>query len=1150
MEISSRCIENDPYALPVQSLHDELLALRAKFEELSQENNKLKQEKEELERMKMEVDQERTKLIQEREEVNQRRLEIGRERMAVDRERTELKQQRMKIEKKLSIILQETASLPKSFLDKVRTQIEADFTQIDHMYGASLANQELRTERLLEESGMFAGHEVGTNGQVIHGNRQPEKLAEGSTSTANTQGESNMHEDQDITMAEQDCGAVGRSGHIHEQDDSTASLVTPLVSPQIIPEGGFANEQQTVNDYYADRPIEVANGHQSRETCRSGTPWKEVEIINTTDSRISGVAEEQVRSSNFNIATSIVFQCLQSRFDALEARLNSEYGLLMADRQCTNEIHARQDETLLASSPPAYGLSSPSEASLIVENDLRDASKRSSSEDNPRLWSEPWQTASVTFPASSAPSTPTPLQMDVPNAGINTRSASSSPLSSVPSNCISEVPPSSSRSDAGGPQEVTPSSRDLLLTPVGSATAADLSARQRRQSSRIRPRGNSELEVDSHTFLADDRLNETPFAVDSPALNEDERSASTPKKRLGGNKKNKHGRQRVGQRSARPSSNQLSKNVFVHVSQSPEEVIRASYIEFGLRGDEGHLAFLQDHCALPNLIEVYMGSTAHSRSRLTESTMGNLKVKVEDLLTFFPGPSDHDADQQNVTFIRFLCNLASDNPHTNSLVGVMRTLNAHSAAREDEKNMLSFFSLSILVLAKLTDNQVQFTEAMDYFDEGRDAKLSAQKEKYFYEILNACRCLHFMLGTLSDQAVEKCLDDAQRGNPQAARTPAFYDAMPTPDSRAANTPNIRRAALTGKKRSRSAVQEAHEQRSPEKRRRLSTTVSEAGSVASDAPSDLHESHECGTVSPCTQNLTKALADELQREKKSIWTEQDPLAALNSELCPADSLYQLASKGMFDGNIINTVAVLGNSAPAKMCFLSSFVWDNIRLRKYGTVKRWMEKVGRNKTLWVLPVYDMDQWMAVKLDWEAMSMEIYDPRENSLSGQPQKVLSRIKKWAEQIRNVSGQWRLQSAPGPRQSPSELSQTNAGVYVACVLRIWLQGNDASSRSLEDIVAFKLEMLELLRSGPRMEEYHEASDTSSESAGDDVGLVLPRMEPLSTCSDQERPNPRPQSPDETTSTRPQQTTFGEKSHSVQRELGTGRAWPTSPASE
>ncbi|KAK6417837.1 hypothetical protein LTR95_017270, partial [Oleoguttula sp. CCFEE 5521] len=205
--------------------------------------------------------------------------------------------------------------------------------------------------------------------------------------------------------------------------------------------------------------------------------------------------------------------------------------------------------------------------------------------------------------------------------------------------------------------------------------------------------------------------------------------------------------------------------------------------------------------------------------------MRNLKVKVEDLLTFFPGPGDHDADQQNVTFIRFLCNLASENPHTNSLVGVMRTLNAHSAAREDEKNMLSFFSLSILVLAKLTDNQVQFTEAMDYFDEGRDAKLSAQKEKYFYEILNA-----------------------------SARTPAFYDAMPTPDSRAANTPNIRRAALTGKKRPRSAVQEAHEQRSPEKRRRLSTTVSEAGSLASDAPSDLHESHERGMVSPCTQNL--------------------------------------------------------------------------------------------------------------------------------------------------------------------------------------------------------------------------------------------------------------------------------------------------------
>ncbi|KAK6406030.1 hypothetical protein LTR95_018706, partial [Oleoguttula sp. CCFEE 5521] len=117
--------------------------------------------------------------------------------------------------------------------------------------------------------------------------------------------------------------------------------------------------------------------------------------------------------------------------------------------------------------------------------------------------------------------------------------------------------------------------------------------------------------------------------------------------------------------------------------------------------------------------------------------MRNLQVKVDDLLTFFPGPGDHDADQQNVTFIRFLCKLVSDNPHTNSLVGVMRTLNAHSAAKEDEKNMLSFFSLSVLVLAKLTDNQVQFTEAMDYFDEGRDAKLSARKEKYFYEVLNA-----------------------------------------------------------------------------------------------------------------------------------------------------------------------------------------------------------------------------------------------------------------------------------------------------------------------------------------------------------------------------------------------------------------------------
>ncbi|KAK4551500.1 hypothetical protein LTR86_011141 [Recurvomyces mirabilis] len=105
------------------------------------------------------------------------------------------------------------------------------------------------------------------------------------------------------------------------------------------------------------------------------------------------------------------------------------------------------------------------------------------------------------------------------------------------------------------------------------------------------------------------------------------------------------------------------------------------------------------------------------------------------------------------------------------------------------------------------------------------------------------------------------------------------------------------------------------------------------------------------------------------------------------------------------------------------------------------------------------------MAVRIHWVQRLIQHYDPMYQGATARSRLTLKHVERWARHCDGGQSVWRLEKFDGPFQAKDDY--VNCGVYVTWVLRHWIRGNDLVAASLTCPLAFKMEILRLLRTSP-----------------------------------------------------------------------------------
>ena len=95
---------------------------------------------------------------------------------------------------------------------------------------------------------------------------------------------------------------------------------------------------------------------------------------------------------------------------------------------------------------------------------------------------------------------------------------------------------------------------------------------------------------------------------------------------------------------------------------------------------------------------------------------------------------------------------------------------------------------------------------------------------------------------------------------------------------------------------------------------------------------------------------------------------------------------LAPDRWFNDNLID--AVPGLMKVDSWTFLvSSFLYSKLKNGDFEGADRWVERLPRDRSRWVFGICQGgNHWVAVEIDWEAISILYYDPKAQKRSSHP--------------------------------------------------------------------------------------------------------------------------------------------------------------------
>ncbi|KAK0949983.1 hypothetical protein LTS01_025699, partial [Friedmanniomyces endolithicus] len=207
---------------------------------------------------------------------------------------------------------------------------------------------------------------------------------------------------------------------------------------------------------------------------------------------------------------------------------------------------------------------------------------------------------------------------------------------------------------------------------------------------------------------------------------------------------------------------------------------------------------------------------------------------------------------------------------------------------------------------------------------------------------------------------------------------------------------------------------------------------------------------------------QSLAETLEQEGKEIWTGNQPSIVMSPGICTPRDLRILATDGRLNDELLNTVPVLGDCEDVCGYLLPTFVMQLVRQARYKDLDGWTTKIPKQAKRWVFGVHESDHWMAIRIDWTERLIQHYDPLHQSATARSRLTLQHVERWAIHQCGGGSVWRLENFAGPLQAKDDY--VNCGVYVTWVLRHWIRGDDGGAASLVSPLAFKMEILRLLR--------------------------------------------------------------------------------------
>ncbi|KAK6442637.1 hypothetical protein LTR95_001116 [Oleoguttula sp. CCFEE 5521] len=210
---------------------------------------------------------------------------------------------------------------------------------------------------------------------------------------------------------------------------------------------------------------------------------------------------------------------------------------------------------------------------------------------------------------------------------------------------------------------------------------------------------------------------------------------------------------------------------------------------------------------------------------------------------------------------------------------------------------------------------------------------------------------------------------------------------------------------------------------------------------------------------------ESLAKTLEQNGQEIWTGDAPLIMLSPGMCKAEDLRKLATDGRLNDEFVNIVPLLGDHEDVKEYLLPTFVMELVREARYKDLDTWAAKIPKQAKRWAFGVHESGHWMAVRIDWVQRLIQHYDPMHQGATARSRLTLKHVERWARHRDGGQSVWRLEKFDGPFQAKDDY--VNCGVYVTWVLRHWIRGNDLDAASLTCPLAFKMEILRLLRTSP-----------------------------------------------------------------------------------
>ncbi|KAK0886985.1 hypothetical protein LTR02_017653 [Friedmanniomyces endolithicus] len=216
-------------------------------------------------------------------------------------------------------------------------------------------------------------------------------------------------------------------------------------------------------------------------------------------------------------------------------------------------------------------------------------------------------------------------------------------------------------------------------------------------------------------------------------------------------------------------------------------------------------------------------------------------------------------------------------------------------------------------------------------------------------------------------------------------------------------------------------------------------------------------------SPICINVSQA--NELESKGEEVRTGERGSSVLPG-CCGPHSIRKLAihRDDELNDEIVNTIPIIGVAAESRTYLLPSHAYEHIRKCRFETLAPWVKAFPSVDCRWVFGICQQRHWTAVAIDWRQGMIQHYDPF-TGLSKRAGNIYKAVEKWTQHL-NGTGRpgrrWCLEHVHGPSQAADDAR--NCGVYVAWVLRESMLGRVADAKEFPGPLAFRIEMLHLLR--------------------------------------------------------------------------------------